>query len=139
MFARKEFRFFAAGLAVLVCVSLASAQTATTLFTVKKIYVEPMENHLDQYLTSEISKQFHGSLEIVTEASKADAILKGVNLGAQNTTKATVNLVDPSGKVVLWSGTEGDRENKFLDVKHGGLQTIASHLVHSLKKAMQPK
>ena len=112
---------------------------APALSNVRKVYVEPMENHLDQYLTSEISRQFHGSLQIVTTAGEADAILKGVNLGAQATNKATVNLVDPSGKIVLWSGTGADRENKFLDIKHGGLQTVAAHLIHSLHKAMQAK
>jgi hypothetical protein len=50
-----------------------------------------------------------------------------------------VNLVDPSGKVVLWSGTAGDREGKFGDLKHGGLQTVAGHLIKNLKKSMQPK
>jgi hypothetical protein len=125
-------------LLILLFVSASLAQ-APSLANIRKVYVEPMENHLDQYITSEISRQFHGSLQIVTSAGEADAILKGVNLGAQSTNKATVNLVDPSGKVVLWSGTGGDRENKFLDVKHGGLQTVAAHLVHSLRKAMQSR
>jgi hypothetical protein len=119
--------------------SAAKTANAPALVNIKKIYVEPMENHLDQYLTSEISRQFHGSLQLLTDANGAEAILKGVNLGAQNTTKATVNLVDPSGKIVLWSGTAADRENKFLDLKHGGLQTLAAHLVKDLKKSMQPK
>jgi hypothetical protein len=109
------------------------------LGNVKKIYVEKMENNLDQYITSEISKQFHGSLQVVLEPSKADAIMKGVNIGAQNTTKATVQLVDPAGKSVLWSGTGGDRDMMFLDLKHGGEQKIAAHLVKDLKRAMQPK
>jgi hypothetical protein len=125
-----------------VCVlaaTILAAQTPTSLFNVKKVYIEPMENHLDQYLSSEISRQFHGSLELLTAPTGADATLKGVNLGAQNTTKATVNLVDPSGKVVLWSGTAGDREGKFAELKHGGLQTVAAHLIKNLKKAMQPK
>ena len=122
-----------------LAVNILAAQTPTSLFNVKKVYVEPMENHLDQYLSSEISRQFHGFLQLLTDAAGADAILKGVNLGAQNTTKATVSLVDPSGKVVLWSGTAGDREGKFGDLKHGGLQTVAAHLIKSLKKAMQPK
>jgi hypothetical protein len=117
----------------------APAQHVIALVNIKKIYVEPMENHLDQYLTSEISRQFHGSLELVTDVGQADAIMKGVNLGAQNTTKSTVELVDPSGKIVLWSGTGADRENKFLDLKHGGLQTVAAHLVKELRKAMQSK
>lgn len=119
--------------------SLACLAQVPTLASVRKVYVEPMENHLDQYLTSEISRQFHGSLQIVTSATEADAVLKGVNLGAQSTNKATVNLVDPTGKIVLWSGTAGDREGKFLDVKHGGLQSLASHLIHELHKAMESR
>ncbi|MGC1371350.1 MAG: hypothetical protein WA824_04350 [Candidatus Sulfotelmatobacter sp.] len=119
--------------------SLACFGQAPSLANVRKVYVEPMENHLDQYLTSEISRQFHGSLQIVTSAAQADAVLKGVNLGAQSTNKATVNLVDPTGKIVLWSGTAADREGKFLDVKHGGLQAVASHLIHELHKAMQSR
>lgn len=114
-------------------------QTNPALVNVKKIYVEKMDNNLDQYITSEISRQFHGSLEIVLERSKADAIMKGINIGAQNTTRATVQLVDPSGKSVLWSGTGGDRDKVFLDLKHGGEQKIAAHLVRDLKRAMQPK
>jgi hypothetical protein len=109
------------------------------LFNVKKVYVEKMDNNLDQYITSEISKQFHGSLEVVLDRSKADGIIKGINVGAQNTTKATIQLVDPNGKVVLWSGTGGDREKVFLDLKHGGEQKVAAHLVKELKHAMQPK
>ncbi len=125
-------------LTLIAFAGMAMAQTPS-LTNIRKIYVEPMENHLDQYLTSEISKQFHGSLQIVTSPGEAEAILKGVNVGAQATNKATVNLTDLSGKVVLWSGTGGDRENKFLDAKHGGLQAIAGHLIHSLHKAMQSK
>ena len=115
------------------------AQTNPALVNVKKIYVEKMDNNLDQYITSEISRQFHGSLQVVLEPAKADGIMKGVNIGAQNTTKATVQLVDPSGKSVLWSGTGGDRELMFLDLKHGGEQKIAAHLVKDLRRAMQPK
>ncbi len=126
-------------LLLVVFASLTCLAQAPALANIRKLYVEPMENHLDQYLTSEISRQFKGSLQIVTTAGEADAILKGVNLGAQSTNKATVNLVDPSGKTVLWSGTGADRENKFLDIKHGGLQTVAAHLVRSLRKAMQAK
>jgi len=118
---------------------LVVAQTNPALFNVKKVYVEKMENNLDQYITSEISRQFHGSLAVVLEPSEADGIIKGINIGAQNTTKATVQLVDPSGKVVLWSSTGNDRNKLFLDLKHGGNQKIAAHLVKDLKKSMQPK
>jgi len=126
-------------ISVVVFASILCLAQAPSLANIRKIYVEPMDNHLDQYLTSEISKQFHGSLELVTSAGAADAILRGVNLGAQTTNQATVNLVDPTGKVVLWSGTAGDRDKKFLDIKHGGLESVAGHMIHSLHKAMQAK
>jgi hypothetical protein len=128
------------GILCLAMVATAAiSQTNPALFNVKKVYVEKMENNLDQYITSEISRQFHGSLEVVLDKSKADGIITGVNIGAQNTTKATVQMVDPSGKVVLWSATGGDRNKLFLDLKHGGEQKIAEHLVKELKHSMQPK
>jgi|SRR5690242_6397981 len=118
---------------------LGFAQANPALFNVKKVYVEKMENNLDQYITSEISKQFRGSLQVVLEENKADAILKGVNIGAQNTTKATIQMVDPTGKVILWSGTASDRDKNFANLKHGGQEQIAENLIKGLKKAMQPK
>ena len=118
---------------------VAFAQSSPALFNVKKVYVEKMDNNLDQYITSEISRQFHGSLAVVLEPGQADGIIKGVNVGAQNTTKATVELVDPSGTNVLWSSTGNDRNKIFLDLKHSGNQEVAAHLVKALKKAMQPK
>jgi hypothetical protein len=126
-------------ISVVVFASILCLAQAPSLANIRKVYVEPMDNHLDQYLISQISRQFHGTLEVVTSAGAADAILKGVNLGAQTTNQATVNLVDPSGKVVLWSGTSGDRDKKFLDIKHGGLESVAGHMIHSLHKAMQAK
>jgi hypothetical protein len=114
------------------------AHAATSLSNVRKIYIEKMSNNLDQYLSSSISSKFHGSLVVVLEPSEADAILKGENISAQDTTKATVELVDPAGKTVLWSGTAGDRSKLMLDLKHGGQQKIADHLISELKKAMQP-
>ena len=135
----KAFGWILVSFLILLAMVPAVAQANPTLVNVKKIYVEKMDNNLDQYITSEISRQFHGSLQVVLEPAKADGIMKGVNIGAQNTTKATVQLVDPSGKSVLWSGTGGDRELMFLDLKHGGEQKIAAHLVKDLRRAMQPK
>jgi hypothetical protein len=134
---RHALTVFAALILTLAAPSL--AQTPTALANVRRVYVEKMENNLDQYITSEISRQFHGTLEVVLDRSKADGIIKGINVGAQQTTKATVQLVDPSGKSVLWSGTGGDREKLFLNLKHGGEQKVAAHLVKELKHAMQPK
>src|ERR1700758_3128271 len=63
---------------VLLLATAVFAQTAmTNLADIRKIYIEPMPNNLNQYLTSEISKQFHGSLTVVLQQSDADAIMKG--------------------------------------------------------------
>jgi len=113
------------------------AQSAPTLANVRKIYVEKMPDNLDQYLISEISKKFHGSLTIVLTQSEADAVLRGVNIGAQTTSNGTVQLVDPHGSIVLWSGSANDRSMAFLDLKHGGQQKIAAHLIGQMHKAMQ--
>jgi len=126
-------------IAALILAASLFAQSAAPLSNIKKIYVEQMPNNLNQYLTSELSKQVHGHLTVVLQASGADAIMKGVNIGAQDTTSATVQLVDPNGEKVLWSGTAGDRSAKFLDLKHGGEEKIAAHLVSQRHKAMQPK
>jgi len=129
-------RIFAALLALFIALPLL-AQSAMTLANVRKVYVEKMPDNLDQYLISEISKKFHGSLTIVLNQSEADAVMKGVNLTAQNTSNGTVQLVDPKGTTVLWSGSANDRNMMFLDLKHGGQQKIAAHLIDQLKKAMQ--
>jgi hypothetical protein len=116
---------------------LAFAQTPIQLSMVRKIYIEQMDNHLDQYLASSISEKFHNTMTVVLERSQADAILRGVNITAQNTTRATVELVDPAQHVILWSGSAGDKSLMTLDIKHGGEQKIADHIIGQMKKAMQ--
>lgn len=124
-------------LALMLGLSPLRAQATVQLSMVRKVFIEKMDNNLDQYLASAISEKFHGSLTVVLDRAQADAVLEGVNITAQNTTKSTVQLIDPSHHVVLWSGSAGDRSLVTLDLKHGGQQKIASHLIGELKKAMQ--
>jgi hypothetical protein len=122
---------------LILCVVSIFSQTAPRLADVRKVYVDKMDNNLDEYLRSSISKQFHSRLTIVLKREEADAILTGVNAAAQRTQNATVTLVDPKGNVVLWSGTANDRSVKFLDLKHGGEAKLADHLIGQLRKAME--
>jgi hypothetical protein len=123
---------------VLLLATAVLAQTAmTNLADIRKIYIEPMPNNLNQYLTSEISKQFHGSLTLVLQQSDADAIMKGVNAAAQDTTIGTVQIVDLNGKTILWSGTAKDGDKVLLNLNHRGEDKVAANLVSQLKKAMQ--
>jgi hypothetical protein len=124
-------------LALLVfCAVRALSQTAARLADVRKVYIEKMDNNLDEYLRSAISKKFHGTLTIVLNREEADAIMSG-DTAAQRTQNATVTLTDPGKKVVLWSGSANDRNAAFLDLKHGGEAKLADHLIGQLKKAME--
>jgi hypothetical protein len=113
------------------------SQSTIRLGDIRKVYIEQMSNGLDQYLRAAISKKFHSRLEIVLDRAQADAILASPDTSAQKTQSATVDLTDASGQVVLWSGAAGDRSAKWLDLKHGGEQKLADHLIDQLKKAME--
>jgi hypothetical protein len=111
----------------------AFAQPAETLTAVKKVFVEKMDNDLDQFIVSAISKKFHGTLTVVLDKANADAILRAKN-DQQSTIKATVELVDPTGRIILWSGTASDK-NKIIR-KHEGDERIGNALMDQLRKAM---
>ncbi len=113
------------------------AQGTLLVSNVRKIYIEKMADNLDQFLASSISEKFHGGVVVVLNEKSADAVLRGVNIGAQTTQSATVQLVDPSGREIIWSGTAGDRKRLALGLAHGGQQKLADSLIGQLKKAMQ--
>ena len=122
----------------------------TELRSVQKVFIEKMENNLDQYLRAEFSKQFKGKVVVVLEAKDADAILAGVGdeqkgtgakitgryLGLQDVATGTVSLLDKEGKVILWSDEAGDRSLMFGAMRRGGQRKVAERLVGKLKKAM---
>jgi hypothetical protein len=114
-----------------------AADSVIRLSDVRKIYIEPMQNSLDQYLRSAISRRFHTNIEVVLKKEDADAVMSSANQGAQQVERATVNLTDRSGQHLLWTGTAGDRSVKKLGIKHGGLPQVADSLIAQLKKAMQ--
>lgn len=122
---------------LLACSLPSSAQAPMLLSNVRHIYIEKMANNLDQYLASSISSKFHGSVAVVLNRKDADAIMKGINIGAQTSEKATVQLVDPGEHQILWSGTAGDRKMLTLDIAHGGQQKVADNLINQLRKAMR--
>lgn len=139
-------------LIVLTCLAITSvlAQSAS-LGSVKKIYIEKMDNDLDQYLRAEVMKQMKGRLTIVLDKSDADAVLTGVTeekkgtgaevtgryLGLHDNATGTVSLIDKDGKTLLWSDEAGDRSLLFGAMKRGGERKVADRLVSKLKKAIE--
>ena len=142
-------RILIAVLAFAVC---SAGQTpAPSLKSVKKIFIEKMDNDLDKYLRAEIVKQFRGNITVVLDAKDADGILAGVNeeekgtgakitgryLGLHDVATGTVSLLDKEGKVILWSDEAGDRSLLLGPLKRGGPRKVADRLVGKLKKAIE--
>jgi hypothetical protein len=145
------FAVFIAQLSVPVSVDLAAQAPAVGLRSVKRIYVDKMDNDLDQYIRAELQKQFKGTVQVVLKPEMADAIMAGVSehqsgtraavtgrwLGLHDTATGSVSLLDKTGEVVLWSGEAGDRSVLFGSIKRGGPRKVADRLVNNLKKAME--
>ncbi len=125
--------------------------TPTSLRDVRKVFIEKMNNDLDQYLRAEIVKQFKGRVTVVLDAKDADGILTGVNeetkgtgakvtgryLGLHDVATGTLSLLDKEGKILLWSDEAGDRSLLFGALKRGGQRKVADRLIGKLKKAME--
>jgi hypothetical protein len=134
----------------LVCVVCLLGQSTQTLGSIKKIFIDKMDNDLDQYLRAEIVKQFKGKVTVVLKREDADGILTGVNeekkgtgaqitgryLGLHDNATGTLSLLDKEGKTLLWSDEAGDRSLLFGVMKRGGQRKVADRLVSKLKKAM---
>jgi hypothetical protein len=125
-------------------------QAAPSLRSIKKIYIDKMDNDLDQYLRAEIVKQFKGKLTVVMEKQDADGILTGVNseekgtgakitgryLGLHDVATGTISLLDKEGKILLWSDEAGDRSLFWGPLARGGPRKVAERLISKLKNAM---
>jgi len=139
-------------LVVLLVVSAAAAfaQPDEALRSIHKIFIDKMDNNLDQYIRAEFTKQLHGKVTVVLDAADSDAILTGVSeqekgtgakitgryLGLHDVATGTVSLLDKTGKTLLWSEEAGDRSLVFGALKWGGERKVADRLVSKLKKAM---
>lgn len=92
-----------------------------------------MPNGLDAYLRAAISRKLGSFFTIVLDRPEADAILQTTD----NRSIGTVNIVDPSGKVVLWSGSADDKEKVYLNFRYGGERQLAEKLAGQLKKSIE--
>jgi hypothetical protein len=141
-------QFLKPALALLLTCSFASAAGPQSLGQVRRIYVARMPNNLDQYVRTEIYKQFKDKVSVVLDRREADGVLVEPGVGggrafplpAMNSAEPRpgneilISLLDRSGKVMLWSDDVGSRDEMY---KRGGVHTVAEHIVHRLKKAIE--
>lgn len=148
------------GVTVLLA-SLASAQIGDVsapskeaavpdLRAIHKIFIDKLDNNLDQYLRAEFFKQMKGRVSIVLEEKDADGIITGISdeekgtgakitgryLGLHDLATGSLSLLDKSRKQILWSDEAGDRSLLFSVAHRGGERKVAERLVGKLKKAM---
>ena len=64
---------------VLAAPAAAQEDGATSLRSIRRIYVDKMDNDLDQYIRAEIQKKFQGEIVVVLKPEAADAIMAGVS------------------------------------------------------------
>lgn len=134
----------------LICSVSLLGQPTPNLASVKKIFIDKMDNDLDQYLRAEFTKQFKGKVVVVLDKNEADGILAGVSveqkgtgamvtghyLGLNDVATGTVSLLDKEGKTVLWADEAGDRSIWWGPFARGGPRKVAARLVSKLKNAM---
>ena len=124
-----------------------------SLREIHKIFIEKMDNDLDQYLRAEITKQLNGRMVVVLTKEDADAIMTGASvnktgtgaaitgryLGLHDNATGAISITDRAGKVVLWSSEAGDRSLLVGAMKRGGPRKVADRLIHKLRETMDGK
>jgi hypothetical protein len=135
-------------LAVMLVCSAGIAAGTISLGTVRRVYVERMPNHLDQYVRTEMYKQFKDRLAVVLDRREADGILV-IPTGNQSTPRPPaasvppgpriesdlmISLLDKSGTVILWSDDFGNRDAIS---SNAGAHAMAKRIIHKLRRAME--
>ena len=109
-----------------------------------KIFIAPMENGLDGFITAEIIKQ-RLPLNIVTEESMSDFVMAGASqkqddhwyntvFGGKDKNEGNVRILNGRTKQMVWAGEAGDRSMWFGGLKRGGQRKVAERIVAKLKK-----
>jgi hypothetical protein len=118
----------------------------TTLTAGAKIFIAPMDNGLDGFISAEIIKQ-HLPLTVVTQEGLGDFVMAGASLQADNhwyntvfggkdKNEGNVRVMNTRTKQMVWAGEAGDRSMWFGGLKRGGQRKVAERIVSKLKKDM---
>lgn len=130
----------------------AAEPAASALRSVKRVFIEKMDNDFDKDLRVQISRQFKGDVNVVLDRDMADAIMVastrsdkgGIGwgtlkyMGLDKNSNGTLTLMDKAGKTILWADEVGDRAPWMTgNLTDGARRTLASRLVHKMKSSMR--
>jgi hypothetical protein len=125
-----------------------SRPVPTRLTEVRKLYIVPMDGEIDDLLREELRSQLQGKAEITNSAGSSDAQLKievtdekgnrvvggfGRIFGFKSKRKATVQIVEPQRRRVLWSAEAGDGK-AVLGAFSDGAKRLASRIARQLRE-----
>ena len=122
--------------------------TASLIPAGSKIYIIPMENGLDQFISTEMLKK-KVPVQIVLDESQADYILTGTAVkkegsskwyhyltgtaGTSDSMQSSVTLINPKTKTLVWGTSVGDRSVFWGMLKKKGERKIAQRVVSKFK------
>lgn len=112
------------------------------------VFIAPMENGMDQFITAEMINQKVPVSLVLNEAS-ADYILAGTAVkregshkwynfltgtaGMTDSVQTSISLVSKKEKKIVWAGNAGDRSVMFGIMKKGGERKTALRIVRKFK------
>jgi hypothetical protein len=127
------------------------AQSVSGLAGVHAIYIRPMPNGFDQYLTAEVLKRLPKGVSLVQSESRADAILEGVDeksahgisrtvnqvFGVGGSASGAVRLVSGDGRI-LWATEKSDHTIPLYGTwREHGMPKVAARIAKNLADALK--
>jgi len=123
----------------------------SALRSVRRVFIEKMDNDFDKDLRIQISRQFRGDLNVVLDREMADAVILAVttsdkggigwgtlkHMGLDTNSNGRLTMVDKSGKTILWAEEADDRAPWTTgNMTDSTRRTLAARLVHKMRQAM---
>jgi hypothetical protein len=108
-----------------------------------------MQGGLDGFIAAELFKK-KIPLAVVTDESKADYVLSGASLkaddkwyntvfGGKDKNEGNVRLLEVKSREIVWAGEAGDRSLWMAGWKRGGERKIADRIIEEMKKQVFKK
>jgi hypothetical protein len=127
-------------------VSMANDPPRPGLDAVKAIYVMPMKNRMDHYLTAELVKWGH--YQVTLNPQQADAILSDVPqidvkgllqdpskvTWASRASRGNSFLIDPKSEKVIWSASKDPSTSYLVYTEYKSVKDLAHEIIGQLKK-----